>query len=189
MNDKDLEWELVETKHLIQDEWIDFRENSYKLPDGTVHGSYYNFTRRNYVVIIAQDTNGDYLCVKQYRHGIRQVTTEFPAGAIENQDYSEMFTEKYIKEVALPAAIRELREETGYVSDEWKHLVTIPDCASISSNYGYIFIANNCKKAGDLHLDDTEFLNVEYLTDKDIDKLIKDGKFQQVVHMAAWMMR
>ena len=118
MNDKDLEWELVETKHLIQDEWIDFRENSYKLPDGTVHGSYYNFTRRNYVVIIAQDTNGDYLCVKQYRHGIRQVTTEFPAGAIENQDYSEMFTEKYIKEVALPAAIRELREETGYVSDE-----------------------------------------------------------------------
>ena len=139
MNDKDLEWELVETKHLIQDEWIDFRENSYKLPDGTVHGSYYNFTRRNYVVIIAQDTNGDYLCVKQYRHGIRQVTTA--------------------------------------------------SVASISSNYGYIFIANNCKKAGDLHLDDTEFLNVEYLTDKDIDKLIKDGKFQQVVHMAAWMMR
>ena len=31
-----LAWEEVQTEHIIQDEWIDFRKSSYRFPDGTV---------------------------------------------------------------------------------------------------------------------------------------------------------
>ena len=38
---EELLWEEVEREHVLQDEWIDFRRLSYRLPDGTVSGPYY----------------------------------------------------------------------------------------------------------------------------------------------------
>ena len=32
-------------------------------------------------------------------------------------------------------------EETGYVSEEWKHLITVPSNATIADNFAYIFMA------------------------------------------------
>ena len=31
-----LQWELVEEKHLINDEWIDFRVSSWRFPNGKI---------------------------------------------------------------------------------------------------------------------------------------------------------
>ena len=73
---EELLWEEVEREHVLQDEWIDFRRLSYRLPDGTVSGPYYTYSRRDYVVIVASDTDGNYLCVRQYRQGVNAITTE-----------------------------------------------------------------------------------------------------------------
>ena len=78
-----LTWEEVSTEHIVQDEWIDFRRSAYRFPDGSVFEPFYSYSRRDYVVIVASDTEGKYLCVRQFRQGIREVTTEFPAGGIE----------------------------------------------------------------------------------------------------------
>ena len=78
--DQDLAWEEVSVEHIVQDKWIDFRRAAYRFPDGTTFSPYYNYSRRSYVVIVASDEEGNYLCVRQYRHGIGQVTTEFVAG-------------------------------------------------------------------------------------------------------------
>jgi len=72
-----LAWEEVCTRHIIQNKWIDFRESRYRFPDGTEFEPYYSYSRRDYVVIVPSDEEGNYLCVRQYRQGIRQVTTEF----------------------------------------------------------------------------------------------------------------
>ena len=86
MEKENLTWEEISTEHIVQDEWIDFRKSAYRSPDGRIFQPYYSFTRRNYVVIVASDEEGQFLCVRQFRHGIREVTTEFPAGAIEQKD-------------------------------------------------------------------------------------------------------
>ena len=62
-----LEWEEVRTEHIVQDGWIDFRRSAYRFPDGTVFEPYYSYSRRDYAVIVATDTEGNYLCVRQYR--------------------------------------------------------------------------------------------------------------------------
>ena len=90
-NRDDLVWEEIKTKHIIKNEWIDFRESTYRFPDGTEFEPYYSYSRRDYVVIVPFDTDGNLICVRQYRHGIRQVTTEFPAGGIERSDGKENF--------------------------------------------------------------------------------------------------
>ena len=184
-----LEWEEVRTEHIVQDEWIDFRRSAFRFPDGTVFEPYYSYSRRDYAVIVATDTEGNYLCVRQYRQGIKQVTTEFPAGGIERKDGREYGTSGDASaEDALEAAKRELLEETGYTSDEWRFLLKVPSNATIADNYAYLFEAKNCRQVSAQELDDTEFLNVIKLTEKEIERMITKEEFQQAIHIAAWLM-
>ena len=49
-------------------------------------------------------------------------------------------------------------------------------------------MAKNCRRAGGQHLDETEFLNVELHTEQEIEELIRTGRFQQAVHVMAWLL-
>ena len=161
VSDKDLAWEEISREHIVQDRYIDFRKSAYRYPDGNVYEPFYSFSRRDYVVIVASDEDGNYICVRQFRHGLKQVTTEFPAGGIERSDGKEYGDREGAAEKVIETAKRELLEETGYESDEWKHLMTIPANATISDNYASIFVARNCRKTSAQHLDETECLVVE----------------------------
>ena len=182
MKEENLAWEEISTEHIVQDQWIDIRRSAYRFPDGTVWEPYYSFTRRNYAVVVASDEEGRFICVRQFRQGIRQVTTEFPAGAIEQKDGSDP------REAALAAAQRELREETGYVSDSWRPLLTIPSGATISDNYAWLFAAKNCRRITDQELDPMELIRVETHTAEEIDAMLASGGFQQAVHALAWLL-
>lgn len=186
----DLAWEEISTEHIVQDQWIDFRRSAYRFPDGSVFEPYYSYSRRDYVVIVASDTDGNYICVRQFRHGIKEVTTEFPAGGIERTDGREYGPRSgsLASEDALEAAKRELLEETGYASDDWTHLLTVPSNATISDNYAHIYMAKNCRKSGEQNLDETEFLNVKKYSSTEIEEMINRGEFQQAVHIMAWLM-
>ena len=193
--DDSLVWEEVHMEHIVQDEWIDFRRSAWKFPDGSVFEPFYSYSRRDYVVIVASDTDGSYLCVKQFRPGISHVTTEFPAGGIEREDGKEYGSSQngenaqdISAEDAFDAAKRELLEETGYESDEWSYLLTIPSNATIADNYAHIFMAKNCRKVSGQDLDDTEFLNVIKLPAEMIEKMIDAGQFQQAIHITAWLL-
>ncbi|WP_027868593.1 NUDIX hydrolase [Eubacterium sp. AB3007] len=187
MKDKDLMWEELHRESIVTDQWIDFRKSAYRYPDGRVFEPFYSYSRRDYTVIVASDEAGRYLCVRQFRQGIREVTTEFPAGGIEQSDGLE-YGNKAAAENALDCARRELMEETGFVSDQWTHLITIPANATISDNYAYVFLAENCRKAGSQHLDETECLNMELRTAEEIEEMIRTGNFQQSVHVMAWLL-
>ena len=191
MSDENLKWERVKTEHIVKDEWIDFRRVAYKLPDGNVFSPFYNYSRRNYVIVVASDEQGKFLCVKQFRHGIEKVTTEFPAGGIERSgkhEYADGEEDKTSAEDALVAAKRELIEETGYESDEWQHLITIASNATMADNYAYVYRAKNCRKISGQHLDDTEFLGVEKHSAEEIEEMIRTGNFEQAVHVMAWLL-
>ena len=186
-NDKELEWEEVSCEHIVNDEWIDIRRCAFRFPDGSVFEPFYSYSRRNYVVIVATDTNGDYICVRQFRQGIRMVTTEFPAGGIERNDGRQYGDEKEAED-ALDAAKRELAEETGYESDDWRFLLKVPSNATIADNYAYIFEAKNCRKARSQDLDETEFLHVGTVSPGELSELVKKGCFQQSMHIMAWLL-
>ena len=186
--DSELVWEEIKTKHIIQNEWIDFRESAYRFPDGTVFEPYYSYSRRDYVVVIATDEKGDYICVRQFRQGIKQVTNEFVAGGIERSDGKEYGKDRgeASAENALEAAKRELKEETGYESDEWNHIITVPSNATIADNYAHVFRARNCKRISGQDLDDTEFINVVKYSNDELKNLIEEGKFQQAIHIMGY---
>jgi ADP-ribose pyrophosphatase len=180
-----LAWEEVSRETVVKDEWIDFRRLSFRFPDGSVAGPFYSYTRSDYAVILAMDEDGRCICVTQYRQGIREVTTEFPAGGIEWNGRDSGGTRE---EQALAAAKRELREETGYISDSWEHLLTVPSDATLSDNYAHIYLAKDCRRSFDQELDRMEFLNVKLYTVREMEEMIRAGRFQQAVHVMAWYM-
>ncbi|MCR5831971.1 MAG: NUDIX hydrolase, partial [Lachnospiraceae bacterium] len=98
-----LEWELIKSENIVNDEWIQFRRCAYRFPDGSVFEPFYTYSRRDYVVIVATDTEGNYLCVRQFRQGIGRVTTEFPAGGIERTDGKQYGARDMSAEDALEA--------------------------------------------------------------------------------------
>lgn len=186
-----LAWEEVGTEHVIWDTWIDFRKTAYRFPDGKVVDTFYTYSCRDYVVVVAIDTEGKVLCERQFRQGIKSVTTEFPAGAIErgtDKAYGMNENGNITREDALAAAKRELIEETGHVSEEWRHLLTLPSNATMSDNYAHIFMATKCHKITGQSLDETEFLSVMKLTPGEVDNLLLTGQFQQAVHTTAWLL-
>ena len=177
MTDKSLEWEEISTEHIVSDQWIDFRKSVYRYPDGRVFSPFYSYSRRDYAVIVASDEEGQLICVRQFRQGIKAVTTEFPAGGIEPGATPES---------ALEAAKRELKEETGYVSEDWEALIKVPSQATMGDNWAWIFRARSCRPAAGQRLDDTEFLSVLALTPDELERRIREGGFEQAVHIMAW---
>ncbi len=169
-------WEEIRTEHIITDEWIDIRRSAYRFPDGSEFEPFYSYSRKSYVVIVAVDTEGKYLCVRQFRQGIKKVTCEFPAGGLEKG------------EDPLDAAKRELLEETGYEADEWRSLLTVPSNATIADNYAYIFMAGGCRKVSGQELDDTEFLRLVRFTGKELKERIRTGGFEQAIHILAYFL-
>lgn len=190
-DDRNLIWEPVKTEYLVRDAWMDLRKMTYRLPDGKLLDTIYTYSRRDYVIIVPEDEEGNYLCVRQFRYGIGTVTTEFPAGCIEGAEGARYVSDAnrgITMEDALATAQRELQEETGYASENWKHLMTIPSNATLADNFAYLFSARQCRHSGDRHLDDTEFLNTVKISPAELENLIRRGQFPQAMHVLAWLL-
>ncbi len=171
---ENLKWVKTKEKHLITNQWIDFRESEWRFPDGVELGPFYTYSRVDFVVIVARCEDGRFLTVNQFRQGIGEVTCEFPAGGIEDG------------ETPLEAARRELAEETGYVSDEWRPVARIPANATMADNYANIFYAGNCRKVQGQSLDSTEFVDVVLMEREQLHDLICTDAFHQAVHVMAY---
>ena len=118
--------------------------------------------------------------MRQFRQGLRRITTEFCAGGIEQKDSGREHTD-----AALIAAKRELLEETGYTSEHWRHLLTLPANPTMADNYAYLFAADDCICSAEQELDETEFLERLTCTPEELDQLVRDGEFVQGLHLPA----
>ena len=72
--------------------------------------------------------------IRQYRHPLRKILLEFPAGHIENNEDAEK------------TATRELLEETGYHAREIEEVYTYNPSVNISKQLIHIFRGRNLVK-------------------------------------------
>ena len=112
----------------------------------------------------------------QYRYGLDSTCYEICAGAMEEGETPEQ------------AARRELEEETGFTGGEWMPLMTISGNASVTSNITHCFVAKGVRRTVERHLDSTEDLDVELLTEDEVLGLLMDDKVKQSL-MAAPLWR
>jgi len=131
---------------------------------------------REWVNIIPLAPDRRVLMVRQYRHGARTVTLEIPGGLADPEDTPE------------EAAARELLEETGYQADRWTKIGVVNPNPAIFNNRCYTFLAQDIRKVSDLIPDQTEDIEVELIPLADIPELIRTGKIDHAIVIAAFSM-
>lgn len=82
-------------------------------------------------VVICALKNNKIIAVEQYRYAIQNISIELPAGRLEQG------------EDILSAAKRELKEETGFLANEWIDLGYIYTTPGICNEKLYLFLAKD----------------------------------------------
>ena len=115
------------------------------------------------VAIIAIDTDGNVLLVRQLREAVGKELLEIPAGGID------------LDEDAAQAACRELQEETGYFPQKLERLGGFYSTPGYCTEYLHLYLATELTFSP-LEAEDTESIEVVRVSQVDIPELITSGK-------------
>jgi ADP-ribose pyrophosphatase len=97
-------WTLISSKPVYQNSYVAAYCNAYETPSCTPVDDYFVVERSNFVLVLAHSSRG-ILLVRQYRPAWDRFYWAVPAGYLDRDESPEK------------AAVRELREETGYSAE------------------------------------------------------------------------
>lgn len=176
-NLKNRAWKVLTSEYVARKPWFTVRHESVELPDGRRIPDYYVFEYPDWVNVIAITSEGRFVFIDQYRHGLGQTDYEIPAGVAEPTDAS-----------MLAAAQRELAEETGYGGGEWRELMVTAPNPSTQNNLTHCFLATGVERLGEQQLDASEDIRVHLLTAGEVRRLLNENRIRQAL-MAAPLWR
>ncbi len=112
--------------------------------------------------MLAVKDDGKIVLVRQFRNSLDKEILEIPAGGIEpGEEHSA-------------AAIRELKEETGYIASNVEYLMTVNTTVAFCNEKIFIYKATGLTQ-GEKHLDRDEYTDVECYSLDELVKMIGDG--------------
>ena len=157
-------WKVNSVKKAYSSELIEIYEDTLDLEG----------KEKIYIRGIRKDYSKDeILVIKSYRHLVDSIQIEVPSGYIDEG------------ETPKEAAIRELREETGYAA---KDVVSIGHYTldySMFEQKGNLFVAYGIVKEGLQSLGIMEKIDIEIITIKEIKQLLFEGKILNAASIVA----
>lgn len=172
---KKVKGEFIKQEILYSGNFLEILEEEYKLPNDKIvkkekiiksHG-------KNAVIVIARTTDNKYIITFQNRIQNKMIA-EFTSGYIEDG------------EEIIEAAKRELKEETGYISDDLFVIDYAYTSPGIDNSITYIVIANACTKSDEKRVDGTELVDYGLFSDIElryfINKDIMSGAMNKLAY-------
>lgn len=144
-------------------------------PRNEVKQSFFTIKSNDWLNIIAITSNNEVVTIEQYRHGSNKVEIEIPGGIVDLK-----------QEQPKIAALRELKEETGYSGSEAIEIGYVNPNPALFSNKCYTFLVPNATLIDKQNLEDTEDISVRLYSIKEIPELIKSGKIKHGLVIAAF---
>lgn len=145
--------------------FVKIDEVTFQLPDGT-EGVYDVRVTRPAVAVLALTPQNEVILTRQFRPGPNELLLELPGGYIDEGEEPTV------------AALRELKEETGYTGDV--QLVTQCFDDSSSTMDRSCTVALNCTKVSEQELDAMEFIDVVLMPLTEFRQLLRSGKMTDV---------
>ena len=127
----------------------------------------------NWVNVVARTEDGQYVLVRQIRHGIGAPSLEIPAGMVEPDEDPAL------------AAARELVEETGYEPRSIRLLGQVYPNPAYQSNTCFIYLADGCRLVREVSLDEGEDIQVELWSWEDLMASVRSGEIRHALMIAA----
>ena len=121
------------TERLYDSCWCGLRRDMIELAPERLQ-EYHVFEVENAVAVVPVRPDGSIVMLWQFRHPHGKTHWEIPAGRIDTGETEE------------EAAVRELREETGYRAGRLERVASFNPTNGISAHMATIFIAHDCEE-------------------------------------------
>jgi 8-oxo-dGTP pyrophosphatase MutT (NUDIX family) len=167
-------WTLISTLKNSSFRIFDLRIDRARSPRTDEVHEFYILESADWVNVIPLTPDHRIVLIRQYRHGIGDITLEIPGGIVEHGDTPE------------EAARRELREETGFCETEMVPLGHVHPNPAFLNNRCHTFVARDVFRAGDQRQDDKEDIEVLLRPVGDIPALIREGQISHSLVLAAF---
>ena len=168
-------WQILSSKEMIDCFIFKVKQNTSKSPLTNREHNFYILDSKNWANIIAITPENKIIMVRQYRHGVDDITLEIPAGIMEINDPTPETTIK-----------RELLEEAGYEAKIVIMLGSVFPNPAFLNNMCTTFVARDVIKTKEQNLDNTENIGIEEVELEKIPELIKGGKILHSLTIAAF---
>ncbi len=169
-------WRVLSTQTVLDSPWLKVRADRCMTEAGHEVSPYYVLTYLDWALVIATDTEGQLILVRQYRHGVSATSTELPCGGVEKNDADPV-----------AAGQRELLEETGYGGGQWAYAGRLAANPATQDNYCHIIVATGVSKMAEPVEDPAEKLQVVRTSVQAALDLALNGGMLQAIHVAAFM--
>ena len=168
---KTLEWKEMSRSVLLKTPVFTVTSRHSISPDG-LFGDYIVSEAPDWVTVIpVHDDN--FLMVKQWRHGEKALSIEFPGGVIDKG------------ESPLEGAKRELLEETGATASKLIPLGSINPNPALFNNHFHVFCAEGLSFTGEQHLDNDEYLHFMEIPQEEVYRNMGSHEYPHALMAAA----
>jgi|SRR3989344_1720220 len=159
---KDKNWKVLEETDVSPSKWFPLFKHKVMLPNKKIINDYYISKLGDVAMIVPITIDGEFVFVRQYKHGVGGVIMEFPAGRIGKNS-----SEK--------AARMELKEETGYIAKKLEYLGFVYLTPSKDTSKMNGFLAVGLSTPGKQNLDKNENIEVIRIPANEVDTMVNRG--------------
>jgi 8-oxo-dGTP pyrophosphatase MutT (NUDIX family) len=167
-------WTPLETEFLQDCAVFTVSRTATRSPKTGARHDFYRIDSNDWVNVVPITTSGEVVMVRQYRHGLRDLTLEIPGGIVD------------ANETPAEAAARELLEETGYQAGELVLIGTTSPNPAIFGNRVYSFLGRGAERVADVANDGTEETVVELVPEAELRGVVRRGGVDHALVLAAF---
>jgi len=160
-------WKTLKTDIAFDHQWCTVHRDTVELPSGKIVDDYFVHIRPEVVLVFPVTAEGKAIMVRQYKHGAKEILLEFPGGVFDPAEESPQ-----------TAALRELREETGYTAEDIEELAIVYDNPTKDTNKIWFFLARNAQKTMGTDFDETEDIETIEVPLDAIPQMIKERQIK-----------
>lgn len=171
MADKDLEWTELNRKEILKTRVFTVTERESASPAGA-RGVYVVNEAPDWVIVIPV-VGDSFLMVRQWRHGEKALSMEFPGGVIDKGEDPAV------------AAARELMEETSARAGRLTKLGMMNPNPALFANHVHVFLAEDLEFTGKQHLDSDEYVKYKTIDQREVLKNMGHGEYCHALMAAA----